>query len=120
MAERQMISYDIQYTKIADKFFKTHEDIREEYKAAIRELLVGEHPEKVDVKRIKGKRNDYFRIRLGGYRVVYTIINGKIIVITTVLAGSRNPGTPGSCTMNTRPHITHFVKFAKISVSVKD
>lgn len=89
MAERQMISYDIRYTKIADQFFKTHEDIREEYKAAIKELLVGEHPEKVDVKRIKGKRNDYFRIRLGGYRVVYTLINGKIVVITTILAGPR-------------------------------
>ena len=89
MAERQIVSYDIQYTKIADKFFKTHEDLREEYKAAIKELLVGEHPEKVDVKRLKGKRNDYFRIRLGSCRVVYTLINGKIIVITTVLAGTR-------------------------------
>lgn len=89
MADRQMISYDIQYTKIADKFFKTHEEIREEYKAAIRELLFGEHPEKVDVRRIRGKRYDYFRIRLRGYRVVYTLINGKIIVITTLLAGPR-------------------------------
>ena len=84
-----MISYDIQYTKIADKFFKTHEDVRAEYKAAIWELLIGEHPEKVDVKRIKGKRNDYFRIRLGGYRVVYTLIEGKIVVITAILAGPR-------------------------------
>jgi ABC-type uncharacterized transport system substrate-binding protein len=27
----------------------------------VAELLAGEHPENVDVKRIKGKRNDYFR-----------------------------------------------------------
>ena len=51
--------------------------------------MTGEHPERVDVKRIKGKRNDYYRIRLGGYRVVYAVINGKIIVVTTILAGSR-------------------------------
>ena len=89
MGERQKISYEIQYTKIADKFFQTHEDVREQYKAAIKELLTGDHPEKVDVKRIKGKRNDYYRIRLGGYRVVYAIINGRIVVITTVLAGAR-------------------------------
>ena len=87
--ERQKISYEIQYTKIADKFFQTHEDVREQYKAAIKELLTGDHPEKVDVKRIKGKRNDYYRIRLDGYRVVYAIINGRIVVITTVLAGAR-------------------------------
>ena len=51
--------------------------------------MVGEHPEQIDVKRIKGKRNDYYRIRLGSYRGVYTLINDKIIVITTLLAGAR-------------------------------
>ena len=40
MTGRQMVSYTIQYTKIADKFFKAHEDVREDYKAAIKELLV--------------------------------------------------------------------------------
>lgn len=89
MTRNQNFTYEIQYTKAADKFFRTHEDVREEYKSAIKELLVGEHPEKVDVKRIKGKKNDYFRIRLGGWRVVYAVINGKIVVINTLLAGSR-------------------------------
>ena len=89
MAERSGFSYEIQYTKAAEKFFRTHEGVREDYEAAIKELLVGEHPEKVDVKRIRGKRNDYYRIKLGGYRVVYAIINGKIVVISTILAGPR-------------------------------
>ena len=83
------ISYEIQDTKAADKFLKTHEEVREQYEDAIKELLVGNHPEKVDVKRIKGKRNDYYRIKLGEYRVVYAIINGKIVVINTMLAGVR-------------------------------
>ena len=83
------IEYEIQYTKVADKFLRTHEDIREQFKEAIKELLVGEHPEKVDVKRIKGKRNDYYRIRLGDYRVVYALINGRIVVVNTLLAGPR-------------------------------
>jgi mRNA interferase RelE/StbE len=39
---------------------KTHEDVRKQYEALIKELLAGEHPEKMDVKRIKGKRADYY------------------------------------------------------------
>ena len=89
MDKRSNFSYEIQYTKAADKFLKTHEDVRAQYEDAIKELLVGEHPEKVDVKRIKGKRNDYYRIKLGSYRVVYAVINGKIVVISTILAGAR-------------------------------
>ena len=89
MPKREQIIYEIEYTKAAEKFLKLHEDVRSQYEDAIHELLVGEHPEKVDVKRIKGKHNNYFRIRLGGYRIVYTVINGKIIVIETKLAGNR-------------------------------
>ena len=86
---KRSVLYEIQYTKAADRFLNTHEDVRTQYEDAIRELMIGDHPETVDVKRIRGKRNDYFRIRLGGVRIVYAIINGKIVVITTVLAGSR-------------------------------
>ena len=82
-------SYEIQYAKVAEKFFRAHEDVRNQYEAPVKELLVGEHPDKVDVKRIKGKRNDYYRIRLGDYRVVYAVINGKIVVVDTILGGSR-------------------------------
>ena len=89
MGVGKSFSYDIQYTKAADKFLKEHEDVRSEYEAAIRELLTGDHPERIDVKRIKGKKNNYFRIRLGQYRVIYTIIDGKIVVIRTLLAGPR-------------------------------
>ena len=60
---KKNFSYEIQYTKAADKFFAIHEDVRSEYEDAVKELLSGDHPERVDVKRIKGKRNDYYRIR---------------------------------------------------------
>lgn len=81
--------YEIQYTKAADKFLKDHEDVRKQYEQAVRKLLTADHPEQVDAKIIKGKRNDYYRIRLGRYRIVYALINGRIVVITTLLAGSR-------------------------------
>ena len=84
MAKNSSFSYEIQYTKAADKFFKTHEDVRSEYKEALKELLVGDHPDRVDVKRIRGKKNDYYRIKLGAYGVIYTVINGKVVVIKTI------------------------------------
>jgi mRNA interferase RelE/StbE len=89
MAAEAGFAYEIQYTKAAEKFFRQHEDVRIAYEDSIKELLFGEHPEKIDVKRIKGKRSTYFRIRLGGVRVVYTVINGRIVVICTLLAGVR-------------------------------
>ena len=82
-------SYEIHYTKAADKFFKTHEFVREQYEAAMRDQMTGASPAAWDVKRIKGKRNDYYRLRLGGWRVVYAVVNGTIIVITALLAGPR-------------------------------
>ena len=87
--DKRKFEYEIQYAKAADKFLKDHENIRKQYEEAIKELLVGNHPEKVDVKKIKGKHNDFFRIRLGAYRVVYAVVNGKIVVISTKLAGPR-------------------------------
>ena len=89
MTGKSDFSYEIAYTKAAEKFFQSHENVRELYEDAIRELIVGEHPERIDVKRIKGKRSEYYRIRLGGWRVVYAIINGTIIAVKTLLAGSR-------------------------------
>ena len=89
MPIKHSFTYEIQYTKVAEKFFKKHEDVRKEYEDSIRELLVGEHPENVDVKRINGKNNAYYRIRLGNWRVVYTVIKGRIVVVRTVLAGPR-------------------------------
>jgi mRNA interferase RelE/StbE len=89
MINKSNFTYEIQYAKAADKFFKNHEKVRTQYEDSINELLCGENPNNIDVKKIKGKHNDYFRIRLGDYRVIYTIINRKIIVISTLLAGSR-------------------------------
>lgn len=82
-------TFTIRYTKAADKFLCKYEDIRKQYEEAIKKLLAEDHSEKVDVKRIQGKRNSYYRIRLGNYRVVYAVINGVIVVINTLIAGPR-------------------------------
>jgi len=89
MRKTNHLEIEIHYTKSADKFFEKHQDVRKQYEDAIKEILVGEHPNKVDLKRIQGKDSTYYRIRVGDYRIIYTIINGKIVVILTLLAGSR-------------------------------
>ena len=89
MADSKHFSYEIRYSKAAMKFFQAHEDIKQQYCINIKKVLTGDHPESVDIKRIKGKQNDYYRMRIGGYRVIYAVINGKIVVIDTLLAGSR-------------------------------
>ena len=81
MSNKISTEYEIQYTKKAENFFKKHEDVREQYELSIRRLITDEHPEEIDIKKINGKRNDYFRIRLGNYRVVYAVINKRIVVI---------------------------------------
>ena len=86
---QQSRSYEILYTKAADKFLKTHEDVRQKYEANMRELLFGDHPESINVKKIQGKKSVYFRMRIGENRIVYTVVNGRIIVVTTLLAGVR-------------------------------
>ena len=78
---KEATSYEILYTKAADKFLKTHEDVRQKYEENMHELLIGEHPESVDVKRIQGKKSVYFRMRIGEYRIVFAVVNGKITSI---------------------------------------
>lgn len=84
-----MTKYQIAYTKSAEKFFVKHEDVREKYVESIRKIIQNDHPEQVDVKKLKGRNAPYYRIRIGNYRVVYLVINEKIIVVNTLLAGAR-------------------------------
>ena len=89
MSKKISTEYEIQYTKKTENFFKKHEKVREQYELSIQRLITDDHPEEIDVKKISGKMNEYFRIRLGNYRVIYAVINKRIVVINTLLAGAR-------------------------------
>ena len=89
MSKKISTEYEIQYTKKAEKFFKKHEKVREQYELSIQRLITDDHSEEIDVKKISGKMNEYFRIRQGNYRVIYAVINKRIVVINTLLAGAR-------------------------------
>ena len=89
MLRRSSSKYEIRYEKSAAKFFSKHEDLRKKYEADLNTFLADESSARVDVKIIKGKRDEYYRMRIGSWRVIFMMTDGKITVINTILAGSR-------------------------------
>ena len=77
------------YSKPAIKFFRKHEDVREEFEDSIVKIVNNDHPEQVNYKNLQGKLKGYSRIAIGGYRVIYKLIGELIIIVDVVLAGSR-------------------------------
>jgi len=74
MKDRPERLYEIQYTKAAEKFLKDHEDVRSKFRDAIRVFLDGARPENADIKKIRGKRNDYYRLTDEGINLSNTVM----------------------------------------------
>ncbi len=79
------MKYTIVIEKLAEKFImKLSRPEKERILRAIYQL-----PEGSDIKQLKGKHNKgLFRLRVGDYRVIYTIDNGKLIIYV-IDAGNR-------------------------------
>ena len=79
------MKYTILIEKFAEKFIvKLPRTEKERVLKAIYQL-----PEGNDVRELKGKKNKgVFRLRVGDYRIIYTIDNGKLI-IHVIDAGNR-------------------------------
>ena len=80
---------NFEYSKPADKFFRKHEDVRAKFETDAKRIIHKNHPELVNYKPLQGKLKEYFRIAIGGYRVIYKVINGEVIVVDVIMAGSR-------------------------------
>lgn len=80
-----MKKYKIVIEKLAEKFIvKLPKPEKERVLKAIYEL-----PEGNDIKQLKGKKSKgLYRLRVGDYRIIYTVDNGEFIVIV-VDAGNR-------------------------------
>ena len=76
------------YKKPAIKFFRKHEDVREEFEDSIMKIVNNDHPEQVNYKNLRGELKGYSRIAIGGYRVIYRLIGDLIIIVDVALAGS--------------------------------
>ena len=75
-----MTRYRIEFDRRVKKDFKAvppKQIIR--IKAAIADLA--DNPNPTGAKKLKGQNRDYFRIRVGDFRVVYTIENDILLII---------------------------------------
>ncbi len=79
------MKYTIVIEKLAEKFImKLPRDEKERVLKAIYQL-----PDGNDIKELKGRKNKgLYRLRVGEYRIIYTIDNGKLI-ICVIDAGNR-------------------------------
>ena len=80
-----MIKYQIIIERLAEKFIMClSKPEKERVLKAIHKL-----PAEGDIKQLKGKHNKgLLRLRVGDYRIIYTIDNGKLI-ICVIDAGNR-------------------------------
>lgn len=78
MSETQdEIELVIDYSKVADKFFEKHNDVEEKFLQNLENFYL-EKQENIDIKKIKGTKLPQYRMRIGNYRVIFTV-NKEII-----------------------------------------
>ncbi|MCK4455449.1 MAG: type II toxin-antitoxin system RelE/ParE family toxin [Thermoplasmata archaeon] len=53
-------------------------------RARIKRVLRGVDPSRSTVKKLKGPKRDYFRLRVGEYRVMFTV-EGKRVLVAKIL-----------------------------------
>lgn len=75
---------DLKFNKSASIFLKKCDNIL--YKRFIKKIKeLSKNPFPQDTKRVVGKKEKTFRIRVGGYRITYTVfMSKKTIVITDI------------------------------------
>ena len=67
--------------KLAKNFFKKYEDIKEKFKSNIIFHFKGQR--NTDIKKLV-EYSDLFRMRINSYRVIYKVMNNKIILIDVI------------------------------------
>ena len=67
----------IDYSKVVDKFFEKHNDVEEKFLQNLENFYL-EKQENIDIKKIKGTKLPQYRMRIGNYRLIFTV-NKEII-----------------------------------------
>ena len=83
---KQEFIIDFIIRKPAKSFFKKHENIKEKFKNNI--ILHFKGQRNIDIKKLIGY-SDLFRMRINSYRVIYKVINNKIILIDVIDVNNR-------------------------------
>jgi len=85
-ARSDLLSFS--YSRKAKSFFSRHEDVQREFEQNIDKFYLKGQSEGIDIKRTSGS-NRWIRMRMASYRVIYSIIKDRIIIVEVMLAGNR-------------------------------
>ena len=80
----------IRYSRLVEKFFQKHLDIENQFFKNLEAFYV-EKERNVEIKRLKGTIIPQYRMRIGSYRVIFTVNKESIKVYSIYVekAGSR-------------------------------
>ncbi len=81
------IEIQVIINKVSDKFFRKHKDVYKDFIANIESFYSNKNTN-IDIVAMKNYKN-VFRMRIRSYRVIYSLENGKIIIIRVLFADSR-------------------------------
>lgn len=80
------MSYKLEFKKKAIKFLEKHPKEKSKFIEVFRDIANGKE-DRYDIKKLAGQI-DFYRLRLGKYRAIYTIINDQLIIVVLDI-GSR-------------------------------
>ncbi len=80
------MNYKLELKKNAIKFLEKHPKERDNFINAFRNIANGKE-KNYDIKKLEGY-TDFYRLRLGKYRAIYTIRNDELVIIVFFI-GSR-------------------------------
>lgn len=72
------MSYRLDLKKKALKFLQKHQDIKPKFIEAFKDIA-NKKEDIYDIKKMAG-HTDFYRLRLGKYRAIYTIVNDELII----------------------------------------
>ena len=77
------MSWTVKLSSVSEKHFRKLEDanLRKRLLKELREVAGFDHPIKhPQMRALAGDLKDYFRLRIGSYRVIFSVINEKKII----------------------------------------
>ena len=80
----------IRYSRLVEKFFEKHLDIENQFLKNLEAFYISKE-KNVDIKKLKGTIIPQYRMRIGSYRVIFTVTKETIKVYSIYVekAGSR-------------------------------
>ena len=83
------MQYKIEFLPTAARSLRRlGKDAQRRIDAAIQ--MLREHPRPPKAKRLKGKLNEYYRIRTGNYRIVYMIEDDRLVICVVMIGDRKN------------------------------